>query len=150
MIIDVLDNADRYLVLNKGFRSAFAFLMRSDLGELKPGRHEILNDRVYCIVEDATGRKREDAELEAHQRYIDIQLVLKGTDTMGWKRQPDCKDVTKPYNAEMDIEFYGDEPDAWIPVQEGMYAIFFPDDAHMPLISDGHLHKIIVKVAMDQ
>lgn len=150
MIIDILDNADRYVVLNKGFRSAFAFLMRSDLAELEPGRHEIMNDRVYCIVETAPGRKREEAELEAHQRYIDIQLVLDGTDTMGWKRKADCKDITRPYKPEIDVESYGDEPDAWIPVQKGMYAIFFPDDAHMPLISDGHLHKIIVKVAMDQ
>lgn len=150
MILDVLDNADRYFTLNKGFRNGFAFLMRSDLHTLAPGRHEISTDRVYALVEDAPGRKKQDAELEAHEKYIDIQLVVSGLDTMGWKRKQTCTQISKAYHPGKDIEFYKDAPDLWLPVSAGMFAIFFPEDAHMPMISDGHLRKCVIKIAVDQ
>ena len=150
MIIDVLDNADRYLTLNKGFKTAFSFLMRSNLGSLAPGRHEVANDRVFALVEDAPGRKREQAELESHEKYIDIQLVVSGTDMMGWKRTATCTQISKEYHPSKDIRFFKDTPDVWLPVSAGMYAIFFPEDAHMPMISDGHLRKVIMKIALDQ
>jgi len=34
MILDALENAHRYLALNKGFAKAFEFLLRPDLKEL--------------------------------------------------------------------------------------------------------------------
>jgi biofilm protein TabA len=150
MILDVLENADRYLTLNKGFKLAFSFLMMDDLKKLKPGHHEVRNDRVFAIVEDAPGRKRAGAELETHDKYIDIQLVLEGFDSMGWKRRATCSQISKPYDAKKDLQFYRDEPDLWLPVQAGMFAIFFPEDAHMPMISDGHLRKVVMKIAVDQ
>lgn len=150
MILDVLDNADRYLTLNKGFKYAFSFLMRDDLKKLSPGQYEVRNDRVFAIVEEAQGRKREDAELEAHEKYIDIQLVIEGLDTMGWKRKATCKQVSKSYDAAKDLQFFRDDPEVWLPVHAGMYAIFFPEDAHMPLISDSGLRKVIMKIAVDQ
>ena len=150
MIIDMLDNADRYLGFNKGFRRAFAYLMRDDLLKLEPGRYEVDTDRVYAIVEDAQGRDKNDAQLEAHKKYIDIQLVVKGTDNMGWKLRSSCSDISKSYDEKMDILFFNDEPDAWFPVTAGTFAIFSPEDAHMPLISEGRLRKVIMKVAVDQ
>ena len=150
MIIDVLDNADRYLGFNKGFRRAFSFLMRDDLLKLEPGKYKVDSDRVYAIVEDAQGRNKNDAQLEAHEKYIDIQLVVDGTDKMGWKLKSSCTDVSVPYDEKKDIRFFKDEPDAWLPVSAGTFAIFLPDDAHMPLISEGRLRKVIMKVAVDQ
>lgn len=85
MIIDVQVNAHRYVALHQGFAHAFEFLGRPDLQELPADTYEIDGKRVYAMVAKETGRKREDALLEAHERYIDIQLVLAGTDTMGWR-----------------------------------------------------------------
>ena len=96
------------------------------------------------------GRKREDALLEAHKKYIDIQLVLAGTDEMGWKSRSSCKQPSGEYDQETDVQIFADEPDAWLSVRRGAFAIFFPEDAHMPLISSGRLHKVVAKVAVDQ
>jgi len=150
MILDILDNADRYLTLNKGFREGFAFLMRSDLKALATGHHKIFSDRVFAIVEDGPGRDKNDAELEAHEKYIDIQLVVAGVDSIGWKLTLSCKQVSKAYDSKMDIQFFKDEPDLWLPVQTGQFVILFPEDAHMPMISSGQLRKVIIKIAMDQ
>jgi YhcH/YjgK/YiaL family protein len=150
MILDVLDNAPRYLTLNKGFAKAFGFLGREDLAELPAGEYRIDGDRSYAIVARDAGRKREGALLEAHEKYIDIQLVLEGTDMMGWRPRASCQKPSGGYDSEKDLRFYSDEPDAWVTVQHGAMAIFFPEDAHMPLISSGAIHKIIVKVAVEQ
>jgi len=150
MILDVLENADRYLTLNKGFKTAFSFLMRSDLQKLAPGRHEVANDRVFALVEDAPGRQPEQAELESHEKYIDIQLVVTGMDTMGWKRTATCTQVSKAYHPGKDTGFFKNKPDVWLPVSAGMYAIFFPEDAHMPMISTERIRKVVMKIALDQ
>lgn len=147
MILDTLENAEKYIALHRGFAAAFAFLGRPDLRDLPVGKHEIDADRVYAIVAKEPGRRKEDAQLETHDRHIDIQFILSGTDTMGWKPKSSCRQPAKEYDEVKDIEFFSDEPDAWIAVRPGAFAIFFPEDAHLPLISDGLIHKVIVKVS---
>ncbi len=150
MILDILENAQRYLALHNGFAKAFEFLMRSDLKELPVGKYEIDGERVYGIVSKDPGRKKEDALLETHEKYIDIQLVLAGTDDMGWKPKSSCKHPSEEYDQQTDIQFFADKPDAWLSTDSGAFAIFFPEDAHMPLISLGPIHKVVVKVAANQ
>lgn len=147
MILDVLENAHRYLALNKGFAKAFEFLSRPDLKELPVGKYEIDGDQVYAMVAKEAGRKKEDALLETHETYIDIQYILAGTDTMGWKPKSLCKQPTQEYDEKKDIQFFADKPNAWLATESGAFAIFFPEDAHMPLISSGQIHKVIVKIA---
>lgn len=149
MILDILDNADRYLSINKGFAEAFEFLVRPDLNELPLGKHEIDGDRVYAIIAKDAGRRKEDALIETHRKYIDIQLVLAGTDEMGWKPAMACKNPAGEYDQEKDIQFFTDKPDAWFSTAPGAFAIFFPEDAHMPLIGSGQLHKVVVKVSVN-
>lgn len=149
MILDVLENAHRYLNLHKGFAKAFEFLLRPDLKELPVGKYEIDGERVFAIVSEDHGRKKEDSLLETHEKHIDIQLVLSGTDTMGWKPKSLCKNPTGAYDPEEDIQYFTDEPDSWIATKSGFFVIFFPEDAHMPLISSGQLHKVVIKVAAD-
>jgi len=150
MILDVLDNAHRYLALHKGFVQAFEFLGRPDLQELPVDTYKIDGEWVYAMVAKDPGCKREDSLLETHEKYIDIQLVLAGLDTMGWKPKSLCKQPSTAYDPETDLQFFMDEPDVWLPTASGAFAIFFPEDAHMPLISPGQIHKVVVKIAINQ
>ena len=150
MILDVLENTDRYLALNRGFEKAFRFLLRTDLKALPVERYDIEGESIYAMVSKEPGRRREDAQLETHEKYIDIQLVLAGTDDMGWKAKGACSHPAGDFDGEKDVQFFTDAPDAWLSVGSGAFAIFFPEDAHMPLISEGELHKVVVKVAVDQ
>ncbi len=146
MILDILSNAERYLTMHPDFGKAFDFLEREDLAELPEGKHEIEGERLFVSISKGMGRKKEDANLEIHRKYIDIQLVLSGSDKMGWKALSACKQPSTEYNAEKDIRFYKDEPQTWVKVEERSFTIFFPEDAHLPLISDGIIHKVVVKV----
>ena len=96
MILNVLENADRYLSLNKGFAKAFEFLRRADLLALPVDRYPIDGERVYAIVARSPGQTKGDDLLETHGKYIDIQLVLAGTDEMGWKAKSSCRHPSGP------------------------------------------------------
>jgi biofilm protein TabA len=148
MILDVIDRLADYCRLHAGFGAARHFLARADLGNLPDGRYEIDGTAVYALVMRAPGKTSDAASLEVHNAYIDIQAVLEGTDTMGWKSRAACKRPQSDYDPGKDLQFFGDRPDAWFAVGAGQFAIFFPEDAHAPMVSDGPIHKVVVKVAV--
>lgn len=149
MIVDYLQNANRYSSLHAGFASGFAFLRRADLAELPDGRHEIDGERLFAMASRDQGRGREKSLLEAHRRYIDIQFVISGQDCIGWMPTADCERVASPYDLEKDVEFFFDRPATWLSVPSGAFAIFYPEDAHAPLATSGPIHKAVIKVAVD-
>jgi YhcH/YjgK/YiaL family protein len=146
MILDTLSNAETYIVLHTGFKKAFGFLRRDDLDSLNTGKHQIEGDNVYALIQKGAGKLREDALLEAHRSYIDIQFLIDGNERTGWKSRGDCRTAQTTYNDERDIEFFSDQPQTYLVLSPAMFAIFFPGDAHAPMISDGPLHKCVVKV----
>ena len=146
MIIDTLANGDRYAALHPRFAAAFAFLRDTDLAALEPGRHAVDGDALFAIVEACPGRTRAEAKLECHRRYIDIQLVLDGVDEMGWKPLADCRDPETDYDAARDIRFFRDAPASWIATPAGSFCLFFPEDAHAPLVGPGTIRKVVVKI----
>ncbi|MEW6120027.1 MAG: YhcH/YjgK/YiaL family protein [Pseudomonadota bacterium] len=148
MILDTLDRAARYRSLHPLFEQAFAWLLDADLSALAPGRHAVLDDRIFAIVEACAGRTREEAKLECHRRYIDIQLVFEGVDEMGWRPLAACTQPRTDYDAARDIRFFDDVPASWIATPAGAFCLFFPDDAHAPLVSDGFIRKVVVKIAV--
>jgi biofilm protein TabA len=150
VICDLIENIERYRTLHTGFAEAFAFLRRSDLQTLPIARYPINGDRVFAMVARDQGRDKDEAQLEVHDKFIDIQMVLAGMDEMGWSPRSMCREPAGPYDPEGDIGYFEDAPAAWFQVREGMFAIFFPDDAHLPLISSGLIHKVVVKVAVDK
>lgn len=149
MIFDTLANADRYATLHPLFPAAFAFLRDTDLTALAPGRYPIQGEALFAIVDAAAARNREDAKLECHRKYIDIQLVLDGLDEMGWKPLSDCHQPVADYLAERDIQFFLDAPASWIATPPGAFCIFFPQDAHAPLVGTGTIRKVVLKIAVD-
>ncbi|MGE5320286.1 MAG: YhcH/YjgK/YiaL family protein [Hyphomicrobiaceae bacterium] len=148
MILATLAEADRYLALHPLFARAIEFLRSTDLKALAPGRHEVLGEQVFAIVEACAGRTRAEAKLECHRRYIDIQLVLEGVDEMGWKPVAACVDPATDYDEARDIRFFNDAPSSWIATVPGVFCLFFPDDAHAPLVSREMVRKVVVKIAV--
>jgi YhcH/YjgK/YiaL family protein len=149
MIFATLSQADRYASLHPLFLRAFEFIRNTDLHALTVGMHPIIEKQLFVIVEEEQGRSRAQAKLECHRKYIDIQLVLEGTDEMGWKPLADCRQPVSDYNEERDIRFFHDVADSWISTPANTFCIFFPDDAHAPLVSTGKIRKLVFKVAVD-
>ena len=58
--------------------------------------------------------------------------------------------VSSPYDAEKDVQFFFDRPATWLAVTRGLFAVFYPEDAHAPLATLGPIHKAVVKVAVEE
>jgi YhcH/YjgK/YiaL family protein len=149
MIFSALSQSERYAALHPLFPRAFEYMRNTDLHALATGVHQIIDKQLFVIVEAASGRMRMEAKLEAHRKYIDIQLVLEGVDEMGWKPLAECHQPMAEYSDERDIRFFDDVPDSWIATPAGAFCIFFPEDAHAPLVSSGAIRKVIFKIAVN-
>lgn len=145
MILDTLKNAAKYAGLKHGLSEAFGFLDQPGLKDLPDGKYEIAGDRVYAIIERRDGRRVEDGELEAHRKHLDVQFIVSGNESMGWKSRADLTN-SETYDEERDLEFFEDAPDSIVQVPPGSFAVFLPTDAHLPLIGEGPIHKVVVKV----
>ena len=82
-IFGKLAECEKYLGINPLFEKAFAFLKRTDLAALPAGRQEIDGDRCWANVIDATLKPCAECKLEAHRRYIDIQMPVTGPEVIG-------------------------------------------------------------------
>lgn len=148
MIIDNLSHAKRYYSMHPHFKEAFSFLSAALLQPFSPGVFELKGSELKAIVEEVNGRSKENAPLEAHRKYIDIQYAFEGQEEMGWSEREQCKTISLFYNPEKDIEFFADAPSVFVPVPKGSFVIFFPEDAHAPCVATGTLKKIVMKIAV--
>ncbi|TSJ39616.1 DUF386 domain-containing protein [Mucilaginibacter corticis] len=150
MIIDTLTNAERYYGLHKNFKTAFEYLTAANLLALENGVIDIA-DGVKVIVSEDPGKTVESTlqKFECHNQNIDIQLCIRGHETMGWKPRADCKQVVSEYNDEKDFMFYSDKPDTYFSLKGGQFVVFFPEDVHAPMIGDGLIKKLVVKVRIN-
>lgn len=148
MILSSLSQSSRYTTLHPLFQRAFDYIRDTDLYNMAPGRYHLVGEDLIAIVEHVSGRAKEVAKLEAHRRYIDIQLVLEGDESMGWKPLADCLNPVSEHSMEKDIRFFHDAPASYVPVPPDHFCIFFPEDAHAPLVGSGNIRKVIFKVAV--
>lgn len=146
MIIDTLKNGVKYASVHPRFTKAFDFLLRNDLAALPAGKIELEGSDLVVNVVDITGKSAEEARMETHRDYIDIQVPIGQAETMGWKSTEKLIEITEPYNESKDVAFFGDKASIFLNIQPYEFAVFFPDDAHQPGISEGTYRKIIVKV----
>lgn len=147
MIIDTIENASQYFSLNPLFEQAFDYLKNKNLDALEVGVTEI-EENLKMIVFDEPAKTKEESlsKFECHNQNIDIQICLKGTETIGWKPRQNCTNPVGEYSAEKDVLFYNDAPNMFFQLNDNQFAIFYPNDVHAPMIGDGNIRKIVFKV----
>ena len=146
MILDSLKNCGMYKNIHPRFEKAFNFLESNNLGELPIGKIELEGPDLIINVVDIKGKNEDAARMETHNNFIDIQIPIGATETMGWKAISKLTQITEVYNKEKDITFYADKATTLINVEPYEFAVFFPEDGHQPGIGEGTYRKIIVKV----
>ena len=103
MVIDRLENIEKYASLNPLFAQAFEFLKSNDLNALEVGKIELNGNDLRVNVAQTKPKAKEDAKLETHRDFIDIQIPLSGTEIMGYTAAADCIPADAAYNEEKDI-----------------------------------------------
>ena len=147
MIIDLVDNIKHYSHLEDKFQKAFTFITDPELMLLDNGKYEIDGEDVFAVISQYKTRDANEAKLEAHKKYIDVQFVPKGNELIGYAPFKG-QEIISEYNEEKDvILFNGDK--SFFKVEHGMFAIFFPYELHMPGIKTlipEDVKKVVIKV----
>ena len=110
------------------------------------GKIEVQGDEIFINNCNPDLKPADKQVLEVHRKYIDIQILLEGEETIGWKPLDDCTNVTKPYDEDADCALYDEPGTSYVTLKPGQFAIFWPEDGHQPCIGKGDIHKAIFKV----
>jgi len=149
VIADCLTQRLRYTSLSSRFGAAFEFLEQLP-ADVALGRHDIDGDHCFALVQAYTTKPLAEARFEAHRKYIDIQFIQSGHETLLWAPLSLLGEATEPYLEEKDVAFFG-TPGHYTPVclQTGEFAIFHPTDGHAPCLECGpakEVRKVVIKV----
>lgn len=152
MICDHLRHAKWYENVHPGIKAGLKLLTDPVFLSLSDGRHLIDGERLIAMPQRYQTRLPADGKWESHRRYIDIQYILEGAELMGWA-DTQSLEVSQPYDAQKDVAFYAGPAESLLTVSAGRFAIFFPDDAHMPCLAAGPtptpIRKTVLKIAVD-
>ena len=96
MIIDVLDQSEKYISLHKDFKIVFDYLKKTDLNKLECGIHELKGKDVFFNLQEYETKQTQ--KLEAHKKYIDIQVVVNGEEYMGYTLQLKVDNFSPRFN----------------------------------------------------
>lgn len=131
---------------NPNYAKALEYIRTTDLNSLEPGKHLIDGDNLFVNIVDSQMKTPEQARLEVHDKYIDIQVPLSKSETFGVKPRSECKEPDGEFNSEKDILFFKDKDWKTVTVEPGKAITFDTATAHAPLIGEGTIHKAIFKV----
>lgn len=149
MITDTLAQSQRYLSLSPRFAAAFEFL-KSMPADQPLGRFDIDGDDCFALVQTYTTKPIAEGKFEAHRKYIDIQFIQAGHETILWTPLSTLTKTTEPYTAVKDIAFFA-TPAHVVPIQlrAGDFTIFFPEDGHAPGLEyngSAEVRKTVIKI----
>ncbi len=151
MVFDSIKNYKLYTSLSPRIAQALKIAAETDFSKMEAGKYEVDGENLFYIVQSyKTGAPLQ--KIEAHQKYIDIQFMVKGTEKIGIDGREGLK-VADPYIEEKDIEFFQLGPNlTYLTVPQGYFAIFWPTDAHMPgrqVDKPQDVVKVVFKLKVD-
>ena len=154
MITAQLSTHYRYEEIVPGLKEAFAWLHSVKDKPPAPGRVEIDGDKIFAIVAAYTTAPRVEKILEGHYNYLDIQYLASGGPEAIYYTPSETAQILEDYDPDRDFILYEpDAADSMLVLRKGDFAIFFPEDAHMPgaaFNEPAAVTKIVVKVRLPQ
>ena len=151
MVLDKISEITNYANLHPRFAKAMDYIVTTDLMSLEPGTILVDGEDIKAIVMEGNCVPAEEslAGFECHNTYIDIQIVLKGKETVGWRARSNCTQPKGEYSLANDVLFYVDAPSLFFELQAGMFSIYFPNDVHAPMIGEGPIKKVVMKLRVN-
>lgn len=149
MIYDSIANLKNYATVVPMMDDVLAFLAANDIAALKPGRIEIVPDKLFANVDEYDTTDNDVDNFELHRQFIDIQVVADGDGEDCAVPVPGAKlETTKEYRP--DVMFVHSCDFVKIRLAKGNFAVFFPYvDPHHPAVASGnpaHVKKVIFKI----
>lgn len=147
MIIDTLKNIEFYKAIDEDIYAGLVFIKDAD-PEIALGEYP-LTARAKAVVMEYHTQEKNDFGYEAHKHVIDVQYCIKGQERIPWTDLSRLTPHTE-YNPDKDFTFFNwIEPQGEVIIGNGVFSVFYPNDAHAPVHSvqePGYIKKIVIKV----
>lgn len=141
---EIIRALERY---NAHFKKVFLVICACDVVRLPPGKYPVDGKNVFFNIGEYGPRAPQEAKLESHKQYIDLQWLLSGAlETHGVISVEKCLQIKTPYNPEKDVTHYSDRWLSTLTLQPGQFVVYTPDTAHAPNICEGNIKKCVFKV----
>lgn len=137
-----------FLEKSEAWRTAFNWLKQLP-PDLAGGIHPILGDKMYANVHGYETLARPECKFESHQRHVDLQYCITGSELIDWQLTSRLTPAGG-FDEPKDLQFY--EPvdvQTVVHMTPGAWAIFFPEDAHRPKVTDKlspRVWKLVIKI----
>lgn len=145
MIVDKIEKLKLYKEIPG---EVVQFLSELDINNIKLGKR-VLSDCIYVNIEEYNTKDIEVASFESHDKYIDIQLLLKGSENIYYASR-DNLSVKVPYDETRDIAFYSASIQGYpcIKLDGTNFMMIYPHEAHAPQVSINGLTQKVLKVVV--
>lgn len=115
-------------------------------------KHEVLGQDLYWFSVSEKGCESEQEKPEFHEQFVDIEVVLRGRETLGYSETNYYESLADDHILDQDIAFVeGVKDEKYISLGEGEFAIFYPGDLHRACYSpeDEVLTKAVIRINKD-
>lgn len=150
MIVDTLNNMNFYEKLLPQLIEVAGFIRDHNEGAtLDRSMYSIVDDEVFALIQEYDTKDKQAIRWETHRKYVDVQFILKGEEAIGYAPFESLSPL-EDFSAEKDIGFYtGPKLYTNTILTEGMFAIFFPGEGHLPcckIETSKKVKKIVFKI----
>lgn len=120
--------------------------------DLENGEYAIQGRDLFANVFYADTLPRTKAIVESHRQYADLHYCRSDSEIIEWLPAGHLT-IATPYDPLQDVALYALPPKApAIRLVPGSFAIFLPEEAHIPKIAAGapqRIQKIVIKIKAD-
>jgi len=149
--LNIKDFAYYYFKNPERWKKAFEFLAKTNLKTIETGTYEIDGKNLFAAISEYDSKDEDNAKIEAHKKYADIQYVISGKEQMGVLPLDSMKPFI-PYSEKNDIAFFKtDITNYYHHANPSNFFIFFPNDAHRPGVKidkNTPIKKVVIKVKL--
>lgn len=147
MIIGNIHNLEECAFLEEQIKECFAYAKTHNLAEWEKGSYKIDKDRLFVNIVEYTTTVPEERFWEAHKYYLDVHVMLKGTEQidLNFIQNMEQKDFVE---ADDFLPLEG-EKKVSVVLKDGDFLICYPSDGHRTAVAaDGPetIKKAIFKV----
>lgn len=145
MITDDLKNIYKYSEISKDIVEFLENLTPDTV----QGQYKI-NKNVFANVDVYETKPVECCKFEAHEKYIDIQMLLEGNEQLDYICTKGLK-ISEQYDESRDVMFFENpvkKPDT-LQLVPFKFALIYPHEAHRPQMLSGKsqtVKKVVVKI----
>lgn len=148
MIIDKSENICFYAPLLNNLENALKAVQA--LEDFGPGRYSF-DGGGYFMVQKGRTKPMEEGDYEAHKKYVDVQLIVEGSEEIAWADICGLKELS--YDEEKDKIALAGAVEHTMKISAGMCWIAFPRDGHKAIrhTKDSQDYtKVVIKLPVMQ